>query len=87
MPSLINPYENQNSFTTAIYVENGLAKLVNGRPLKAVSHYWRLTAPRLEGRGFCTFWGFLSSFRAPHGCCIILQPPPSAPGRCGLIAC
>jgi len=26
---------------TAIYVENGLAKLVNGRPLKAVSHYWR----------------------------------------------
>ena len=42
MPSLINPYENQNSFTTAIYVENGLAKLVNGRPLKAVSHYWRV---------------------------------------------
>jgi putative transposase len=26
----------------AIYVENGLAKLVNGRPLKAVSHYWRM---------------------------------------------
>jgi putative transposase len=26
----------------AIYVENGLAKLVNGRPLKAISHYWRL---------------------------------------------
>jgi len=25
----------------AIYVENGVAKLVNGRPLKAVSHYWR----------------------------------------------
>jgi putative transposase len=25
----------------AIYVENGLAKLVNGRPLKAISHYWR----------------------------------------------
>jgi len=26
----------------AIYVENGLAKLVNGRPLKAISHYWRV---------------------------------------------
>jgi len=26
----------------AVYVENGLAKLVNGRPLKAVSHYWRM---------------------------------------------
>ena len=25
----------------AVYVENGLAKLVNGRPLKAISHYWR----------------------------------------------
>ena len=25
----------------AIYVESGLAKLVNGRPLKAISHYWR----------------------------------------------
>jgi putative transposase len=25
----------------AIYIENGLAKLVNGRPLKAISHYWR----------------------------------------------
>ena len=25
----------------AIYVENSLTKLVNGRPLKAVSHYWR----------------------------------------------
>jgi hypothetical protein len=46
-----------------------------------------LTAPRLEGRGFCTLWGFPSSFRAPHGCCITLQAPPPAPGRCGLIAC
>jgi len=26
----------------AVYVESGLAKLVNGRPLKAISHYWRL---------------------------------------------
>jgi len=26
----------------AVYVENGLTKLVNGRPLKAVSHYWRM---------------------------------------------
>jgi putative transposase len=26
----------------AIYVENGLVKLVNGRPLKAISHYWRM---------------------------------------------
>jgi len=25
----------------AIYVESGLTRLVNGRPLKAVSHYWR----------------------------------------------
>jgi len=25
----------------AIYVENGLTKLVSGRPLKAISHYWR----------------------------------------------
>jgi len=25
----------------AIYVENSLTKLVNGRPLKAISHYWR----------------------------------------------
>jgi putative transposase len=26
----------------AVYVENGLVKLVNGRPLKAMSHYWRV---------------------------------------------
>ncbi|MCC6015427.1 MAG: transposase [Desulfurococcaceae archaeon] len=26
----------------AIYVENNLTKLVNGRPLKAISHYWRM---------------------------------------------
>ena len=26
----------------AIYVGNGLTKLVNGRPLKALSHYWRM---------------------------------------------
>jgi putative transposase len=26
----------------AIYVENGLTTLVNGRPLKAISHYWRM---------------------------------------------
>jgi putative transposase len=25
-----------------IYVENRLTKLVNGRPLKAISHYWRM---------------------------------------------
>jgi len=25
----------------AVYVENGSSRLVNGRPLKAVSHYWR----------------------------------------------
>jgi len=25
----------------AIYVENGLTKLVNGKPLKAISYYWR----------------------------------------------
>ncbi|MCL7393490.1 MAG: transposase [Thaumarchaeota archaeon] len=25
----------------AIYVENGLTRLVNGRPLKAISFYWR----------------------------------------------
>jgi len=26
----------------AIYVENGLTQLVNGRALKSISHYWRL---------------------------------------------
>jgi putative transposase len=26
----------------AVYVENGLSKLVNGRPLKTLSHYWRM---------------------------------------------
>jgi len=26
----------------AVYVESGLTKLVNGRPLKAISHYWRM---------------------------------------------
>jgi len=26
----------------AIYIENGLTRLVNGRPLKAISHYWRM---------------------------------------------
>jgi putative transposase len=26
----------------AIYVEDGLTGLVNGRPLKAISHYWRM---------------------------------------------
>jgi len=26
----------------SVYVENGLAKLVNGRPLKAISRYWRM---------------------------------------------
>jgi putative transposase len=25
----------------AIYVENGLTRLINGKPLKAISHYWR----------------------------------------------
>jgi putative transposase len=25
----------------AIYVENGLTMLINGRPLKSISHYWR----------------------------------------------
>jgi putative transposase len=25
----------------AIYVENGLTKLINGRPLKSISYYWR----------------------------------------------
>jgi putative transposase len=25
----------------AVYVENGLTRLVSGRPLKAISHYWR----------------------------------------------
>lgn len=25
----------------AIYVENGLTKLINGKPLKAISYYWR----------------------------------------------
>jgi putative transposase len=25
----------------AIYVENGLTRLVNGKPLKSISYYWR----------------------------------------------
>jgi len=25
----------------AIYVENGLTKLINGKPLKSISYYWR----------------------------------------------
>ena len=25
----------------AVYIENGLTKLVNGKPLKAISHYWQ----------------------------------------------
>ncbi len=32
----------------AIYVENGLTKLINGRPLKAISHYWRRRIARYQ---------------------------------------
>jgi putative transposase len=32
----------------AIYVENGLAKFVNGRPLKAISHYWRMRIAKYQ---------------------------------------
>jgi putative transposase len=32
----------------AIYVENGLTMLVNGRPLKAISHYWRMRIAKYE---------------------------------------
>jgi putative transposase len=32
----------------AIYVENGLTMLVNGRPLKTISHYWRMRAAKYE---------------------------------------
>jgi putative transposase len=32
----------------AIYVENGLTKLVNGRPLKSISHYWRMKIARYQ---------------------------------------
>jgi len=32
----------------AIYVENGLTRLINGRPLKATSHYWRLKMARYQ---------------------------------------
>ena len=32
----------------AVYVENGLAKLVNGRPLKAISHYWRMRIAKYQ---------------------------------------
>jgi len=32
----------------AVYVERGLAKLVNGRPLKAISHYWRMRIAKYQ---------------------------------------
>jgi len=32
----------------AIYVENGLTKLVNGRPLKAISYYWRMRIAKYQ---------------------------------------
>jgi putative transposase len=32
----------------AIYVENGLTMLVNGRPLKSISHYWRMRLAKYE---------------------------------------
>jgi len=32
----------------AVYVENGLTKLVNGRPLKAISHYWRMRIAKYQ---------------------------------------
>jgi putative transposase len=34
----------------AIYVENGLARLVNGRPLKAISHYWRMRIAKYQSK-------------------------------------
>jgi putative transposase len=32
----------------AIYVENGLTMLVNGRPLKAISYYWRMRIAKYQ---------------------------------------
>jgi putative transposase len=32
----------------AIYVENGLTNLINGRQLKAISHYWRMRVARYQ---------------------------------------
>jgi putative transposase len=32
----------------AIYVENGLTKLINGKPLKSMSHYWRMRIAKYE---------------------------------------
>ena len=46
-----------------------------------------LTAPRLEGRGFCTLWGFHHCSEPLTGAASLAQAPPPAPGRCGLIAC
>jgi putative transposase len=34
----------------AIYVENGLTKLINGRPLKSISYYWGNTDGYLSVR-------------------------------------
>jgi putative transposase len=34
----------------AIYVENGLSMLVNGRPLKAISHYWRMRIAEYQSK-------------------------------------
>jgi putative transposase len=32
----------------AIYVENGLTMLVNGRPLKSISHHWRMRIAKYQ---------------------------------------
>jgi len=45
----------------AIYVENGLARLVNGRPLKAISHYWRRRIARYQST--LNRYGFKTSRR------------------------
>ena len=46
-----------------------------------------LTAPRLEGWGFCTLWGFHHRSEPLTGAASRFQAPPPAPGRRGLIAC
>jgi putative transposase len=33
----------------AIYAENGLTNLINGRPLKAISYYWRRKIAKYQG--------------------------------------
>jgi putative transposase len=48
----------------AIYVENGLTKLINGRPLKSISYYWRKKISEYEST--LSGYGLETSKRLRH---------------------